>query len=220
MRFVLLFFAIFAAIAAIWPVPDITVAGWFFDSATTTFPWRSDPAANFLHEFIQVGARVMAALLLAAVVVNRHRKAALFLLVALIVGPGLITNTVLKDNWDRARPLQVQEFGGAAAFTPAWQPTDQCDSNCSFVSGDGALGFFLHTFFYVVSPYWRRRVFAIGFIGGGAVFGGLRIIMGAHFLSDVLWAGLFMLASSAVLHGLFYGFKATRQIWRETIFKS
>jgi len=217
MRFMLPFFAISALLAVIFPVFDLTVAGWFFDNASNTFPWRDNTAANFLHECVQVGARVLAVVLVLAIVLNRHRQAALFLLAALLVGPGLLTNTVLKDNWGRARPLQVQEFGGIATFTPAWQPTDQCDKNCSFVSGDGALGFFLHTFFYVVPPRYRRRVFILGFVGGGGLFGLMRIAMGAHFFSDVLVSGLLMLASGALLHRLFYSFKHTRQIWRELL---
>jgi lipid A 4'-phosphatase len=37
----------------------------------------------------------------------------LYLAACLAAGPGLIANLVLKDNWGRARPSQITEFGGA-----------------------------------------------------------------------------------------------------------
>lgn len=206
------------------PTLDLTAAALFFDPAYQPsnpanhgFYWRELWAANALHETIQWGARILAAILAACIVLNRKRVAAAFLLIALLLGPGLLTNTVIKDNWGRARPVQVQEFGGQATFTPALQLADQCARNCSFVSGDGALGFFLHAFFYVVPAAWRRRAFAIGFIGGGVVFGGLRVAMGAHFLSDVLWAGALMLLCTAVIHAAMFGRRQTVQLWRELL---
>jgi len=30
----------------------------------------------------------------------------------MIIGPGLLVNTVFKEHWGRARPSQVEEFGG------------------------------------------------------------------------------------------------------------
>lgn len=209
---------------ALQPSLDLVISGWFFDPsyrsadlATHGFYWRDLWAANAIHETAQWGARVLAAVLVIMIIARHQRKAAAFLLVALLVGPGLLTNTVLKDNWGRARPLQVSEFGGSADFTPALQPADQCDKNCAFVSGDGALGFYLHSFFYLAPAVWRRRVFAAGFIGGGIIFGGLRIAMGAHFFSDVLWSGILMLISSAAIHVLFYGYKNTRDAWRSIL---
>lgn len=220
LAFLLLAAALLAA--TLYPALDIAAAALFFDptyqpvnTANHGFWLRENAIANAMHETIQWGARVLAALLIASVIFNKQRKAAVFLLVALIIGPGLLTNTVLKDNWGRARPVQVQEFGGTAQFTPALQPADQCARNCSFVSGDGALGFFLHAFFYVVPAVLRRRVFAAGFIGGSVIFGGLRIGMGAHFLSDVLWAGALMLVCTAIIHALLYGRAATKAAWRD-----
>lgn len=214
-----------ALLAALWPQLDLQTAALFFDPAyipadpnNRGFYWRELWAPNALHEAIQTGSRILAAALVIAAIIKWHRKAALFLLLALLLGPGLLTNTVLKDNWGRARPVQVQDFGGTASFTPALQITNQCQRNCSFVSGDGSLGFFLHSFFYVVPPHWRphwrRRVFLLGFVGGGAVFGGLRVAMGAHFLSDVLWGGLLMLLTSALVHALCFGRAQTAACWR------
>ena len=63
-------------------------------------------------------------------------RAAWFLVVTLALGPGVITNLVLKDHWHRPRPIDVTEFGGSFRFTPWWDPRGPCADNCSFVSGE------------------------------------------------------------------------------------
>jgi len=215
--FPVLFFVIYAVLllcSSLSPTLDIAAASPFFQSGVG-FIWRDMMVPNLLHDAIQWGARGLAAVLvITAFASAKHRKAAIFILAALLIGPGLLTNTVLKDNWGRARPMQIQEFGGSATYTPPLAISDQCDTNCSFVSGDGALGLFLHVFFYIVPARWRRTAFWAGFAGGGIVFGGLRIAMGAHFFSDVLWAGVLVLLSTAIIHAAFYGKQATAAVWR------
>src|SRR5262249_21775368 len=66
----------------------------------------------------------------------------LFLYLVLIIGGGLIVNFTVKDHFGRARPRDVAEFGGTKLFTPAFEISHQCTSNCSFSSGDAAGGFF------------------------------------------------------------------------------
>ncbi len=41
------------------------------------------------------------------------RKALIFLVVSTALGPGLLANTLLKDHWGRARPTQIEAFGGS-----------------------------------------------------------------------------------------------------------
>ena len=114
------------------------------------------------------------------------RKALVFLIVATALGPGLIANTVLKDNWGRARPYQTASFGGTRQFTPAPLPAAQCRRNCAFVSGHAALAFSVVSFAFLL-PAGRRRRLAIGTaLGFGMLVGIARIAAGAHFLSDVV----------------------------------
>ena len=44
-------------------------------------------------------------------------RAAWFLVVTLALGPGVVTNLILKDHWHRPRPIDVTEFGGSFRFT-------------------------------------------------------------------------------------------------------
>lgn len=144
-------------------------------------------------------------------------KALFFLLLALLVGPGLMANVVFKDHWGRARPRNVLVFGGQAAFTPAFVMSNSCQRNCSFVSGDAAFGFFLPSFAYVVPRRRSRQVFW-GAMGVGWAFSLARILLGAHFLSDVLAAMFLVLAVSAGLFAALYGRGALRQRWQDWMF--
>jgi lipid A 4'-phosphatase len=128
------------------------------------------------------------------------RAALVFIVAATALGPGLLANTLLKDHWGRARPAQVEEFGGPRHFTPALLPARECARNCSFVSGDAALGFSLVVFALLLpAGAGRRRGEALA-LGFGALVGLARIAQGGHFLSDVVFAGLLVYGSTAVLH--------------------
>ena len=127
----------------------------------------------------------------------------LFLVFCLVVGPGLVTNTLLKNNWGRARPIQVEQFDGAQKFTPVFVRSTACERNCSFVSGEAATIY--ASFFALAMIAYRRRNWLIraGIIAGTAS-GFVRIAQGGHFLSDVLTAGIFMMLIALALHWLIF----------------
>ena len=212
------FFLLLAALLA-WPTLDLAVTTVFYTpekgfEATTLWPFQT------LHGIAYYGARVFGVALVLGLLaawkkpfLALPRKAWFFLFLCLVIGPGLVANVIFKDHWGRARPHQIAEFGGTGSFSPPLQMSAACQTNCSFVSGDGAFGFFLPSLAYVIAPRRSRRVFWSGMVLG-AVFGTARIAMGAHFLSDVLFAALFMLLTSALLHALLYGPRRTFEIWK------
>ena len=138
-----------------------------------------------------------------------YRKAALFLVIALVLGPGLITNTLLKDHWGRARPMQVKEFGGSKEYTKVWVKTD-FKYGRSFASGHASIGFFLMTPFFVLRK--KRGKWALAFLITGLIYGGLmglgRMIQGAHWPSDVLWAAGIVYFTGLFLACLFGFYKS------------
>lgn len=117
----------------------------------------------------------------------RRRIQVGYLIAALALGPGLLIDVVLKDNWGRARPAKIAEFGGTQAFSPALKPTDQCQNNCSFVSGHASAGFYLVSLGFLGGAAARRRWTLIG-LAAGALFGFGRITQGGHFLSDIVFS--------------------------------
>ena len=117
-----------------------------------------------------------------------------FVVVAGILGPGMVVNWGFKENWQRARPYQVENFGGAQKFSRATVMSDQCNNNCSFVSGHVSCGVFLISLGLVHRRRLRRWA-AVGVVSG-LVIGFARMADVAHWLSDVLWAFPITLLSS------------------------
>lgn len=143
--------------------------------------------------------------------VSPHRKA-LFILAVLAVGPGLLANVVLKDQWGRARPRDVVELGGHMVFTPAWVISDQCARNCSFVSGEGAFTFALLAPALLVRR--RRRSWAIlATVSLGLAVSMTRMAQGAHFLSDSVIGALIVALTAVILHRLIVGRNAPDADW-------
>jgi lipid A 4'-phosphatase len=128
------------------------------------------------------------------------RRTIPFLLLSIAIGPGLLTNTVLKDHWGRARPNQVTEFGGTKAFTPVLQPSDQCGHNCSFPSGHGAMAFSLVGLGFLPATRRRRQWVTGAALGFGGLVALVRIGQGGHFLSDNIFAALLVIAVAWGLH--------------------
>jgi len=128
----------------------------------------------------------------------------LFLAICLAMGPGILANVALKDHWGRARPKEVAEFGGSKMFTPPLIPTDQCANNCSFVSGEAAAIFMPFYSAGLVVPQWTAILFAVGTLCGLAA-GFVRVAQGAHFLSDVIFAGVFMAMTAVLVHRAMFG---------------
>jgi lipid A 4'-phosphatase len=128
------------------------------------------------------------------------RRALVFLVASIAIAPGFLANSLLKDHWGRARPVQIEAFGGPHRFTPALLPAAECDRNCAFVSGHAALGFSLVAFAFLLPPGRTRRSGIAAAIGFGALVGLGRIAQGAHFLSDVVFAGLVVYGATALLY--------------------
>lgn len=151
-----------------------------------------------------VGITVAAILALAVAILIRRRpllgcdlRRVAFLVLSFAVGPGLVVNAVLKPHWGRARPNDIVEFGGTAQFTPAVLPADQCAANCSFVSGDVAIAFAYVAIALLLPQRWRTAGIAAALLLGCGI-AALRLLQGAHFLSDVIFAALLTLLPIAV----------------------
>lgn len=125
-------------------------------------------------------------------------RSVLFLLLGLALGPGLLVNVIMKDNWGRPRPLQVQQFGGPLEFRPWFKTDGACPKNCSFVSGETSGAFWLVAPASLAPGPLRLPAVALA-LGVGVVTGVMRVAFGGHFPSDVLFAGLFTLILVAFL---------------------
>jgi lipid A 4'-phosphatase len=137
-------------------------------------------------------------------------RAALVMTLTLALGPGLLANTILKDNWGRPRPIEVTEFGGPLKFMPWWDPRGACPKNCSFVAGEPSGAFWTLAPAALAPPQWRALAYGAALAFGTAI-GLLRAAAGGHFISDVVFAGVFMFLLIWIIHGLYYRW---RNRWR------
>ena len=114
------------------------------------------------------------------------RKAIIFFIVVVIMAPGIVVNSILKDHVGRPRPAHITEYGGTAVFQPPFVISDQCDKNCSFVSGHASFAFT----FMAIGLFFRKRLRHIIYTSGflfGALVGFVRIFQGRHFFTDVVY---------------------------------
>lgn len=194
MRYAIWAFPPLVVLFLLVPEIDLAVSGWFW-SATDGFLGMRRPFLVLLHDavgpliwgvfFLLLAGWLASGLGKAPDGLKRGRRALAYLALAILVGPGLVVNVLFKDHWGRARPNQIEAFGGEQQFTPAWVPSDQCDHNCAFVCGDASIGFVLLAVAYVSRRprYWHGA----GLVAGGFL-GLMRLAQGGHFFSDVVFS--------------------------------
>nr|WP_284694654.1 phosphatase PAP2 family protein [Geomonas sp. Red32] len=134
-----------------------------------------------------------------------YRKRALFVVLLLVIGPGLLVNTVFKDHWGRPRPTQLQIFNGKemASYHQVWE-RGESGTGHSFPSGHSSAAFYLMFPYFLLrrrSPAKARLALAGG-IGYGLFMGVARMAQGGHFPSDVLWAGGIVYLTGVALYHL------------------
>jgi lipid A 4'-phosphatase len=199
------------------PDLDLTLAGLFFDPPRGF--WRSfDPTYLRLRDgatwlITLVAAPALLALVLK--VIRPHRpllvpgRAIVLMLVTLALAPGVVANLIFKEHWGRPRPIDVTEFGGTEHFRPWWDPRGDCPKNCSFVAGEPSGAFWTLAPAAVAPPHWRALAYGGALVFGAAV-GVLRMAAGAHFFSDVVFAGVFAFLTIWLTHGWLYRWPRTR----------
>ncbi len=190
----------------VFPSLDFAPSAWFYIPGAG-FTWSADGFLEFVRAWVPdiiVGSFVVCVVLWIAGLWREQwpwrisTPRIVYLLLTLLIGPGLIVEALLKTEWGRARPKDIVMFGGEAAYTAPWQIAHECARNCSFASGHAALAFWVTAYAFLLPPKWRATGLFAGVVFGLAV-GLVRIVQGAHFLSDVAAAGFVVLLVNAAL---------------------
>jgi lipid A 4'-phosphatase len=209
---------------AVYPQLDLDIAASFYNPATHTFiGWFSDrgeyarDAASLLISLMVAPAffAVVGKLVLPRRPMLIPGRAALFVIVTLVLGPGVMANGILKQHSARMRPTDVVALGGKERFTPWWDFHGPCAENCSFVAGEPSGAFWTLAPAALAPPPWRLLAYGAAMVFGLAM-GVLRMTVGAHFFTDVVFAGVFMFLMIWTVHGLIYRWRPTR-ITDETV---
>lgn len=194
----------------VYPRLDLLVSGLFY-TPSGGFHLGGEPWAHVLATYLVPGLSWMLGVGLVAGLVwvwarrgvpERQRRVVSYLAAAYALGPGIVTNLLLKNEWGRARPLHVEAFGGDRLFTTPLLPAHQCPRNCSFVSGHVSVPFFLMAFAFLVLDRRLRRRCMIAVTAFGLLVGFERIVQGSHFLSDVLYSAFINTGIAWVLYRL------------------
>jgi lipid A 4'-phosphatase len=195
-RTILACFLVSSALLVAFSGIDLHISGMFFDHG---FYMARQGWTSVLHHSVRGFIVLSTVAVVGIYVFNRLSKRNLFavngrkvayVMLVLILGAGLIVNAGLKDNFGRARPRDIAEFGGSEQFTPAFVMSDACDRNCSFSSGDSAGAFFALAFVLMAS---RKRTISTAGVGFGVLVSASRIASGAHFFSDAVVSFFVML---------------------------
>jgi len=202
-RTILVCFLTSSVLLATFSDVDIRISRLFFDNG---FHLANQGWTRLMHDAVRYFIVVSITAVAGIYVFNRLSKRSLcaidgrkvvYLLLVLILGAGLIVNAGLKDNFGRARPRDIEEFGGGQAFTPAFVMASACDSNCSFSAGDSAGAFFSLAF---ILASVRSRGIATAGVGFGVLVSLSRIASGAHFFSDTVVSFFVMLIVADALY--------------------
>jgi membrane-associated PAP2 superfamily phosphatase len=136
-------------------------------------------------------------------------RAVVYLVGTLLIAPLVVANMLLKDHWGRPRPRDIGMFGGNQQFVAWWDPRGTCEGNCSFVAGEAAGAFWTMAPASLAPPQWRPLAYA-GALAFGTGIGLLRMAFGAHFFTDVVFAGVLTFIVIWIVHGLLYRWPTTR----------
>lgn len=192
---------IVSAIFLVYPQLDIYLASLFADGKNG-FPLNQNTFLVTLRLLYHVEITILCVTAVWMALYARQNKALtktphqfwdMFIL-SFLAGPLVLVNMILKSYWGRPRPAHITEFGGTSDFIPPYYISDQCQSNCSFVSGEGSAiataGILLGIAGWTIFP--KHRKMAIGVIAIISFIGiSLRFIKGRHFVSDSLLAAFF-----------------------------
>ena len=176
----------------LFPSLDITVSGLFFGQDGKFIASESDWFIYFIRKMLlPLMALLVFFVPIAAVIKQIYFKEKIlnipvrewaYLFSCLIIGTGIVVNSIFKNLWGRARPNDTIQFGGQEPFTIPWLNVDYCSTNCSFVSGDVSF-FTLSLALLIIFNKTSWNVFAYASI---LLISLLRIMEGDHFLSDTI----------------------------------
>lgn len=176
---------------------DILISGYFYEQGVG-FPEKNDLLVRFFYRSINVSVTISILFFIGFAVLatikkplRKHNRLILALFISILLGPGLIVNSIFKENFGRPRPSQTIEFGGKH------QPKEILEANWgnygkSFPSGHAAvpLSFLLLAFAALRRGKLKlAKQLTVGIVAWYLFVCYARVAAGGHHFSDVAWAG-------------------------------
>lgn len=210
---------VFLLIAPFTPWIDLQVADFFYGEEG--FIKQSDSHHSFfslLYKYGNLPGQILSLLAVALFAGSfffpawkKWRRGALVVALTAFIGAGILVSGVFKEVWGRARPRQIERFGGIEPFRPFYSPIFSTGGSPykSFPSGHATMGFLFLSLAFVGAREKSRFLYVMGIVlglGGGVLLSYVRMAQGGHFFSDILAAGLLMWLVALVCCHLVYAY--------------
>lgn len=180
------------------PMIDIAISQYFYDGESFYLKnlWFLEALHKGIPEFL-VGLAMFIFGIWGLGILNEHKfiwgintRVMLLTTGSMFLGPILLVNGIFKSFWGRARPEDIINFGGDKIFTPPMAISNQCDWDCSFMSGHTSIGFWTISLALLAPAKYRNGALFVA-LAFGILSGVVRIVQGMHFFSDVFFAAVF-----------------------------
>ena len=185
------------AIFFIFPGIDIAFSKLFYVDGVG-FPYRNHIVSIIVYKSVRFLTISLAVICLLSLFSNKmagllkfSRKQAGFILIIALLTPGILVHWVMKPVWERARPVNITEFGGEYDYTSFYQIGVGQDGK-SFPSGHASMATSLIALGYVVAQNRRRKVFIATSIYA-FIASMCRVWQGGHYISDITFSALLTL---------------------------
>jgi len=188
---------------------DITLQNIFYSTAKN-WKFGSQQPWNFFYHYGNYPVLLFIIISLIFLIVSFwkntfkwlfYRKAALFFILVLLLGPGLLVNGVLKEHVGRPRPREIINYGGTDPFVPVLKH-GTAGKGKSFPCGHCSMAFMLITPFFVLRK--KYKLLSLLVLSFGLIYSLLmslaRMAQGGHFASDAIWAGIIVYFSSLIIY--------------------
>ncbi|MCW8994826.1 MAG: phosphatase PAP2 family protein [Psychromonas sp.] len=176
---------------------DLLISNIFYVPGES-FPLKNNPLIRFFYFSINVSVTLsiifVIAFTIAASIKKTLRKYKMWvvaLFISMVVGPGLIVNSLFKDHFGRPRPSQSIEFGGTLG-SKAILEANWGNHGKSFASGHAAVPLSFLVLAFLAGRRGKVKLAKQLTVGLGAWYLLVccaRIAAGGHYFSDVAWAG-------------------------------
>lgn len=196
----ILLLVVAATLPFLSPSLDFRIMSWVYQPDLDQHPWplKFNRSIVALYTFGTLPALFTVLIALGILVAARYRRNLLhwrryvvFLLLTLALGPGLLVNTLFKDNWGRPRPRMVSEFRGRMDYHCFYDKGPK-EHGKSFPCGHSSMGYYFVVLYFLARR--RHKLLRLSLLAGAMVYGTLigfaRMAAGAHFPSDVLWSAV------------------------------
>jgi membrane-associated PAP2 superfamily phosphatase len=187
---------------------DLALSRLFYDAASGGFPWRDSWLLETLgHRLVLVLPVGVAVSALAAAIASywfpvlRPWRGTLWA-IALTCALGQVIIGQLKHHTALPRPYNLRMFGGYANYPAHFWASSRREAGGALPSNHAGAGYAMLSLYFagwaMGRPSWRWMGLAIG-IGGGLLFSAVRIMQGAHFASQTIWAACVMWGLASIL---------------------